>query len=93
MNVGLALESDSLERQLSTVKPSEDALRTPPTEDWLRDEELLLESSAEGVAQDLQDSHVFKAAMDSHDDVASMLREECAHSMRKAQAVITKALL
>ncbi len=82
--------TSALEAFVASVKP-DPALSVPlPVEPWWTPDESSVDSSAAGIENDLNNG-AFRSAMEAHDKVLEILREDTAHLLRKAQSSVLKA--
>lgn len=86
---------ESLEDHLKTIQADRTAAKTPPLEPWFQADELDAEVNIGTEPSDLEvfinSSKEFKDVVVAQDRIEEMLREDCAHVMRKAQSAISKA--
>lgn len=80
----------NMEDELEQLNASS-SCKTPPSESWFTQKDLSLPGNDGEIESYIQGAKALAAPLEAHQKIAEMLKEECAHLLRKSQTAMSKA--
>lgn len=82
----------AIEEQLNRLSVDPNSCPTPPSEPWFTQKDLHITGIGEGgdIESVINNTKTFAGPLDTQTKINDMLKEECAHLLRKSSAALTK---